>query len=60
MRLVPVPEPPGYGFVAVCLGCGQVIPAGTTKIADLDGKPFAAYYHTTCVPEGGKVEHGKA
>ena len=48
MRLVTVPEPPG--FVAVCLTCGRVIPAGTAKIADLDGEPFKAYYHTTCVP----------
>jgi hypothetical protein len=47
MRLQTVAEPPG--FVAVCLGCGRVIPAGTTKIADLDGPAFKAYYHTTCV-----------
>ena len=49
MRLQQVPEPPE--FVAVCLKCQQVIPAGTTKIADLDGPAFKAYYHTTCVPK---------
>ena len=49
MRLERVPEPPG--FTAICFRCNQVIPGGTTKIADLDGPAFAAYFHTTCVPE---------
>jgi hypothetical protein len=57
MRLVTVPEPPGYGFVARCLTCKRWIPAGTTKIADLDGKAYEAYYHTTCVPEGVAIDH---
>jgi hypothetical protein len=50
MRLQPVAEGPGKGFAARCLKCQQMIPAGTTKIADLDGPPFVAYYHTTCAP----------
>jgi hypothetical protein len=34
----------------MCLACQQVIPAGTQKIADLEGKAYEAYYHTTCAP----------
>lgn len=48
MRLVTVPEPPG--FVATCLTCGKVIPANAPKVADLDGEAFKAYYHQTCQP----------
>lgn len=48
MRLHVVLEPPN--FVARCQTCGQTIPAGTTKVADLDGEPFRAYYHVRCTP----------
>lgn len=50
MRLETVAEPPGKGFTAQCQTCKQWIPAGTTEVADLDGAPFKAYYHTTCIP----------
>ena len=49
MRLQIVKEPPG--FATQCIACHQMIPAGTTKIADLDGPAFQAYYHTTCAPK---------
>jgi hypothetical protein len=53
MRLERVPEPPG--FTCVCLTCKQVIPGGTTKIADLNGPPFAAFFHTTCTPHNARA-----
>ncbi len=53
MRLERVQEPPP--FTCVCLTCHQVIPAGTTKIADLNGPPFAAYFHTTCTPHDARA-----
>lgn len=37
------------------LTCKQVIPGGTTKIADLNGPAFAAYFHTTCVPHDARA-----
>lgn len=40
MRLHIVREPPN--FAARCQTCGQMIPAGTTKMADLDGHTFRA------------------
>lgn len=53
-RFVRVPEPPGYAFVARCLTCGDTIALGT-KIADLDGPAFKAYYHAACLPAGTTV-----
>ena len=50
LRLQHVSEGPGKGFVARCVACNRMIPAGTTKVADLDGPPFMTYYHTTCAP----------
>lgn len=46
-----VPEPPYFN--ARCVTCQQPILSGD-KIADLDGKPFQAYYHNhpSCLPKG--------
>ncbi len=63
-RLLVVSEPP-Y-FSAVCLNCGQIMGQdlhnggeynnkiywhATTKIADLNGEPFKAYYHVECAAQ---------
>ena len=34
----------------VCCICGKI---GAT-LADLDGPPFKAYYHSTCLPDDGR------
>jgi hypothetical protein len=46
MRLVQVREPPE--FEAICLYCERPIAPGG-KVADLDGEPFKAYYHSRCL-----------